>query len=212
MEYLFLGLAVLSFLALAAGMIRPSLVVRWGARKTRTRAAAVYGLAGAAFLLLFFVVRGVCPSGRGFLPGTGTGTPADSLAAPAGFSRLEIGEVSWTGTAVLITGTTDLPDDSRLVVDFDVASPDSESDTVVSEDAIVKDGRFSVEIDPPDTPAFARGPFWITVLFSPRTQPPAVLDRVGGNGENLYGTQSSDVFGFRILQATRNLDLRIPPR
>ncbi|MHB9029907.1 MAG: hypothetical protein ACYC9O_14155, partial [Candidatus Latescibacterota bacterium] len=101
------------------------------------------------------------------------------------------------------------PDGARLVVDFDVAAPESESDTAVSGHTTVERGRFSVSVAPPDTPAFARGPYTVTVLFSPRVQPENVLALVGRNGENLTGSLAHETFGFRVLEAKERVDMSL---
>jgi hypothetical protein len=46
----FAGFAV-SILLLLIGLIKPSLVLRWGARRTRKRSTLIYGLATIAFLI-----------------------------------------------------------------------------------------------------------------------------------------------------------------
>jgi len=204
-EHLALALFGLSVLALAAGLAKPALVIRWGTVRTRARAALVWGLAAMAFLLLHTALRQ-------------TPRPQDSgrpgLFAPrraAVFSRLEITTVTAGDGLVRITGTTDLPDGALLVVDFDLAGSEAESETAVSEQTTVTAGAFSAVIEPPDTPEFDTGPYTVTVLFSPRIQPEHVLDLVGADGEQLAGPLAQETFGFRVLETTRKTALSLRP-
>lgn len=207
MTYLFLACSILSIAGLAAGMIRPRLVIRWGKRKTRGKVFLVYGLLSVFFLSL---LAAACPSvvNRGseiFPRETNEGREKDRKRE---FSRIEITSVADVNGSVTVSGTTDLPDGSVLSVDFTIAGPpDTEFDMAVGEEATVDGGRYSVVITPPDTPAFARGPFVVTVLFSPRAQTEDVLLKVGKNGENLAGESVLETFGFRVIQVSKQAAL-----
>ncbi len=177
-----------------------------GKGKTRVRTLLLIGITAAlvlAFVLAFYQIHSTRP-GESDSPGL---EPPEQNAGPSVFSRLEIDTVSCLDGQVKIEGVTDLPDSSHLIVDFDVYSPESESDTAVSGDATVLKGRFSVDVAPPDTPAFARGPYTVAVLFSPRVQPKKVLDLTGKNGENLIGVCVKEMFGFRTLEAAERVEL-----
>jgi len=53
MDNLFLVLFLLSITGLVIGVIKPQVVVRWGANKSRKRAALIFGIAALAFFMLF---------------------------------------------------------------------------------------------------------------------------------------------------------------
>jgi hypothetical protein len=206
MEYLFLALTVLFAAGLALGLFRPGLVMPGG---NRARALLGYGLATAVFLVLF-VMTADSSLWRGGPAKTPATAPAPSPARKNQFSRLDIATVVAESGRVTVTGSTDLPDGSLLSVDFDVSGPpDNESDMAVGEEATVEGGRYTVTITPPRTPAFARGPYVVTVLFSPRVQTGEVLRRVGKDGENLAGPGAAETFGFKVLQARKEVSLKL---
>jgi hypothetical protein len=178
--------------------------------KKRTRAPLIAGLVAVMLLGLFFAVYSLLPSREGGPAAPEAPAPEENLP-PSGFSRLDITAVSYGEGQVRIEGATNLPDGARLVVDFDVTTPESESDTAVSGHTTVEKGRFSVTVTPPGTPAFSRGPYTVTVLFSPRTQPENVLAMVGRNGENLTGDRAHETFGFRVLEAKEQVDISLTP-
>ena len=211
MEYLFLTLAILSAAGLALGLIRPGLVMPGGSRATRGRALLGYGLAAVVSFALFVVTAdSSLRPGRPGQPPAGTASDAGTEQNKQVFARLAIESVTVAASRVTVTGTTDLPEGSRLSVDFDVAGPpDTESDMAVGEETTVRGGRFSVAITPPRTPAFARGSYVVTVLFSPRAQSGEVPRRVGKDGENLAGPSVLETFGFRVLQVKKEVKLKL---
>lgn len=208
MEYLFLALAILCVAGLVIGLVRPGLVLP-GRRASRGGVLLGYGLATAASLVLF-VVTADSSLWRGSATQPSETAPAAGTPRKAGFTRLTIDTVTAESGKVTVTGATDLPDGSLLSVDFDIAgSRDSESDMAVGEEATVGNGRYTVVITPPRTPAFARGPYMVTVLFSPRAQSGEVLRKTGKDGENLAGPNVRETFGFKVLQAEKQVNLTL---
>ena len=125
------------------------------------------------------------------------------------FSKLEITTVTFENGQIKITGVSDLPDNSILSVGLDIASrSDTREDSGVSVRATVSGGAFTANLYQPKTPEFARGPFVADALFSPRNQPESVLAQVGKDGEYLEGDNVKELFGFRILEAEKKVDLR----
>lgn len=55
MAIAFLGLSLVLWFALLLGLIKPSVVIRWGEKKTRLRVLAVYGFLFSFFFLLFVI-------------------------------------------------------------------------------------------------------------------------------------------------------------
>ncbi len=214
MEYLFLGLAGASILALIIGLAHPALVTP-GKHGPRGRALLIYGLAAAVFLILYYATAPAPPEPTAVPPDSEVpeaperpGIPEDR---PAVYSRLEISSVSQENGLIRVQGATNLPMGSILIVDFDIGEPDAEADTAVSERTAVENGRYSVDIDAPNAPEFDRGPYTVTVVFSPRIQPREVLDQVGRDGERLAGPLSHETFGFRVLEATRRVNFDLNP-
>jgi hypothetical protein len=176
--------------------------------KLQSRAPFIICLITVLFLAFFFAVFHLRPSRQGEPLSPEVSAPK-AESSPDTFSRLEINTVSCDNGQIRIEGITNLPDGGKLIVDLDAASPESESDTAVSEHATVKEGRYSVTITPPHTPAFVRGPYTVTVLFSPRVQPKNVLALVGRDGENLTGNLAHETFGFRVLETTERVKLSL---
>jgi len=52
MQDLFGALFLISFILLVIGLIRPSIVIRWGKNRTRKRVALIFGIASLAFFIL----------------------------------------------------------------------------------------------------------------------------------------------------------------
>lgn len=61
LAFIFLLLAILFFIALIIGLVKPELVVRWGVKRTRARAAAIYITASfvsfVSFVLFMVFIR-----------------------------------------------------------------------------------------------------------------------------------------------------------
>ncbi|RJQ54068.1 MAG: hypothetical protein C4521_04235 [Actinobacteria bacterium] len=129
-------------------------------------------------------------------------------AAPLGHLAFKSAVVE--GTKVTITGTTDMPDDTKVSVTFDVwGRPGSAEYIGVDGDAMVSSGKFSIELDVPQRKEFKKGAYSVSLLVTPRAQSNAVLEVIGADGENLLGPQSkkSDL-GFKTLEAEVKTNLR----
>jgi len=174
-------------------------------KKWPVTVAALVILLGAAGIFVVFVTSR--EQGTGKSPLAGGKRPQQ-----VGFSRIEIRSVVYTSGQVRVEGNTDLPDDAIVSVDFNIVGPpDSEADDAVSMNVEVHGGAFTALIEPPRTPAFARGPYVVDVLFSPRAQRGEVLRRVGANGERLEGVHVRETFGFRVLEVSKQVELKISP-
>jgi hypothetical protein len=174
---------------------------RWG------RGAAV----GAALILVLTVIAAVAVYvvSRGREPG-GKLLPVEKHVEHSGFSRIEFRSVVYKNGQVWVEGSTDLPDGALVSVDFNIAGPpDSEADDAVSVNTEVRGGVFTARIEPPHTPAFARGPYVVDVLFSPRAQNGEALRHVGVNGEHLEGEHVRETFGFRVLEVSKRVELKL---
>ena len=115
---------------------------------------------------------------------------------------------------VVISGTTDLPDGTRLIVGFDVSGrSDTQPDIGVQTLATVSQGVFEARIPPPRREEFREGPYEISVSFEPRDQNEAVLFAVGLRGQKLSGPLVVEVDGVRemVLIETRDLQLSVTP-
>lgn len=206
MRYLALVLCGLSIAALVAGLVNPAFMGRRENPSPRVRPSLAWGLAAAVCLLGYFLLARLSPG-----PSAPGAPDASAPGHPSVFSRLDITAVTAGDGTVTIAGATDLPGGAVIVVDFDVASPGPESETAVSAGATVTGGTFSVTVEPPSSPEFDTGPYTVTALFSPRSQPPAVLALTGENGENLAGPLAHDTFGFRVLETARKFALDLRP-
>ena len=60
-KYILSSLAVLSFILLIAGLIRPVYVIWWMARQNRVRVIKLYGLLLTVFLTLWWLMRASQP-------------------------------------------------------------------------------------------------------------------------------------------------------
>lgn len=126
------------------------------------------------------------------------------------FSSIKISEVKVVDNKVSILGTTDLPNKSKLMIDLDVWGR-SESDQYVgvSKDITVKNGNFQVELSPPQREEFKKGPYEISVMFTPKGQTPDVIKIVGKDGEKLTGNLVEEVGEFKILKLVEKKDLKL---
>jgi hypothetical protein len=134
------------------------------------------------------------------------------------FSELAITEVSYDGTNVVISGVTDLPDGAVLTVIFNVTHTAPEDSYVgISTNVSITAGQFTASMKPPDLEEYKRGPYEITIWFTPMTvlgtnQPASVLSIVGEAGENLVGEKIKVLLtGVRTFEEYKvvNLSLNI---
>jgi len=126
------------------------------------------------------------------------------------FSSLEFTDVKVVDGRVLVSGTTDLPDGSDLVVGLDIWGRSGADLYIgVSEKTSVTQGQFEREITPPQREEFMEGPYEISVLFTPRNQADPVLELVGENGENLAGDLVDENIDFKTIKLIEKRDLQL---
>jgi len=173
-------------------------------RRAAAVTALVILLAGLAVVALYVARR---ERGVGDTP-----VPPEKRPQQTGYSRIEIRSVAYVDGRVRVEGVTDLPDGAIVNVDFNIAGPpDTEADDAVSVNTEVRKGAFTALIEPPRTPAFARGPYVVDVLFSPRAQHGGVLGKVGADGERLEGAHAGEAFGFRVLEVSKQVNIKLSP-
>jgi len=126
------------------------------------------------------------------------------------FSEIEITDVVYEDNKVRVTGTTDLPNGSQLIVDFDVAGRLPESLYIgIDVKVEVKDGKFTAVLTPPQREEFKDGPYEVTVSFTPRAQSDDVLSLVGKNGENLSGDLIEEFGSFKTMEVIEKISLQL---
>lgn len=209
MGNLFVVLFLLSFVGLIVGLIRPKLVIRWGSTRTRGRVILTYGLATVVFIILSGVTAPPTTKQVREKPEVIPSAVVEQ-EKPKKFSKLEITEVVYEDDKVRVTGTTDLPDGSQLNVNFDVAGRAATATYIgVSVKAKVESSKFTATLTPPNRPEFARGPYVVEVMFTPRAQSDVVLKLVGKDGEHLEGDEVRESYDFEILETSRQMDLQL---
>ena len=139
--------------------------------------------------------------------------PARVTAPKSQYGKLTVDTVRQNGAAADISGTTDLPDGSKVNLDLSLYTPNPD-DTYVgnSKEAIVHDGRYSGTVSFPEVAGFAKGSHEVAVLFTPKAQTPDILAFVGQDGENLKGPNARKVFGFRTMEVKKRVRLRVAKR
>lgn len=139
-----------------------------------------------------------------------TPSPTAKRKQPKKFSKLEITEVVYKDKKVKVIGLTDLPDGSELYVQFDVAGrPETATYIGVDTEVKVNNGKFIAMLKPPNRPEFAKGPYVVEVMFTPRNQPASVTKLVGKNGEFLKGDKVQESYGFKIMETHKKVDLNL---
>jgi len=128
------------------------------------------------------------------------------------FSSLAITDVSVSGGEVVILGNTDLPDGATLSIGFDVwGRSGSDLYIGVSKKTIVSNSKFEETLRIPQREEFGRGPYEVSVLFTPRGQSDEIINFVGGDGENLIGglVNESVIATFKTLKLIKKIDAQI---
>jgi hypothetical protein len=144
-----------------------------------------------------------------------TPTPVVSPAPapqPTTYSKITVASANVQGNQVVINGTTDLPDGSTLNVNFDIVQAPTDTDIGVSKDVTASAGSFSATLDIPSRPEFAKGPYDVAVMFTPKKQSDNVLAKTGKNGKNLSGALVSKHVDFNTLELDQkeNLTITLP--
>lgn len=137
--------------------------------------------------------------------------PEQEEQVPEGrFSTLATTDVSVSDGQVTISGHTDVPDGSSLIVSFDVWGR-SGSDTYigVQQKARVSAGEFEVTLAVPQREEFSEGPYEVSVSFTPRGQSDDITRVVGRDGENLAGDLVDESRSFRTMMSVEKRDLQL---
>lgn len=126
------------------------------------------------------------------------------------FSNLTITNVSVSDGKVTISGNTDLPNGATLIVDFDVwGRSGSDLYVGVNKKTIISNGEFKVVLSIPQREEFKKGPYEVSVLFTPRGQSDKIIQIVGKDGENLEGEIVDDSGTFKTMKLVEKKDLQL---
>lgn len=140
-------------------------------------------------------------------------TVAATPAPEVTFSNIALTDVQVQGGNVVIRGSTNLPDGSKLTVTFDVEGRLSSALYIgVDKPAQVIGGAFAVALTPPQRSEFSKGPYEVNVLFTPKAQTYDVLAKVGKDGERLAGPLRQSPLGFGLLELKQSFDLNLAIR
>jgi len=126
------------------------------------------------------------------------------------YSNIALTDVSVVDNKLVISGSTDLPDGTNLIVGFDVWE---RSDSIlyigVSKDVTVSQGKFKAELILPQREEYTKGSYEISVLCTPNGQPEEVQKLIGKDGENLSGSLVTAPFGFNVMELIEKKDLQL---
>lgn len=126
------------------------------------------------------------------------------------FSQLAITDVSVSGDEVTISGNTDLPNGATLIVDFDVwGRSGSDLYIGVSKKTTISNGEFKAVLAIPQREEFKKGPYEVSVLFTPRGQSNKVIQVVGKDGEKLEGDLVDDSGTFKTMKLVEKKELQL---
>ena len=115
-------------------------------------------------------------------------------------------DVKWEGTALVVSGTTSLPDGAIVTVTALEIDPES---AVPSQSAVVSNGRYSATVELPPNPAG-----WVETEFDPSdpAQPPAVVQLFGADGARLRGPGTDHPSDPEGTPRYLTIDVTVPPR
>ena len=126
------------------------------------------------------------------------------------FSSLTITNVSASDGEVTISGNTDLPNGATLIVDFDVwGRSGSDLYVGVNKKTIISNGEFKEVLSIPQREEFKKGPYEVSILFTPRGQSDKIIQIVGKDGENLEGELVDDSGTFKTMKLVEKKDLQL---
>ena len=126
------------------------------------------------------------------------------------FSSLTITNVSVSDGEVTISGNTDLPNGATLIVDFDVwGRSGSDLYVGVNKKTIISNGEFKEVLSIPQREEFKKGPYEVSILFTPRGQSDKIIQIVGKDGENLEGEIVDDSGTFKTMKLVEKKDLQL---
>lgn len=115
------------------------------------------------------------------------------------------------GKALVVSGTSNLPDQTFLVVALvDPSQPtDMNKDVIVQEFVLVKDGAFKVTLTP--WQPLAAGKYQLRVRFDPNSYDPskgAVSAELGPKGEKLVGNQVVQQGDVKMLETKQEIEYK----
>lgn len=126
------------------------------------------------------------------------------------FSKLAITNVSVSGGEVTISGNTNLPNGATLIVGFDVwGRSGSDLYIGVSKETTISNGKFKAVLAIPQREEFKKGPYKVSVLFTPRGQSNKVIQVVGKDGEKLEGDLINDNGTFKTMELVEKKELQL---
>ncbi len=126
------------------------------------------------------------------------------------FSNLAIMDVNVSDGEVRISGNTDLPNGATLIVDFDVwGRSGSDLYIGVNKKTIISNAEFKAVLLIPQREEFKKGPYEVSVLFTPRGQSDKIIQIVGKDGENLEGELVDDSGTFKTMKLVEKKDLQL---
>ena len=126
------------------------------------------------------------------------------------FSSLTITNVSVSDGEITISGNTDLPNGATLIVDFDVwGRSGSDLYVGVNKKTIISNGEFKEVLSIPQREEFKKGPYEVSILFTPRGQSDKIIQIVGKDGENLEGELVDNSGTFKTMKLVEKKDLQL---
>jgi len=131
--------------------------------------------------------------------------------SPQGFfSNLTITDVIVSDGVVTISGNTDLPNGATLMVDFDVwGRSGSDLYIGVGKKTTISNGKFKTVLAIPQREEFKKGPYEVSVLFTPRGQTNRIIQLVGKDGEKLRGNLVDDTWAFKTMKIAEKKDFQL---
>ena len=211
MDNLFLLLFFVSIISLAVGLVKPSLFTRFlKDRATRKGIAKIFGIATVVFFVLFAITTD--KSTKPVENKNVTPTQQNQQEVNKGpYSVLEVSDVTADNNKVNISGNTDLPTGATLIVGFDVwGRSGSDLYIGINEKTTVSNGKYNVILDVPQRDEFKKGPYEVSVSFTPRGQSDSVIALVGKDGENLEGNLVDEAFdSFNTLELEKKVDVQL---
>ncbi|SHJ28614.1 hypothetical protein [Clostridium magnum] len=128
------------------------------------------------------------------------------------YSNIDISEIKYQDGKVKVNGSTDLPNNSKITISFDVAGRSAKDTYIgVDEEVSVQNSKFSAELVPPDRNEFTSGKYVVEVLFTPMAQSQDIINLVGKSGENLTGgnAQKNDMLKINTLEVNKQVELQL---
>ncbi|MBU4480832.1 hypothetical protein KKH59_00780 [Patescibacteria group bacterium] len=192
MENLFLLLFLASFICLIIGLVKPTFFSRFiKGEITKKKIGLIFGIATVVFFVMFGMTtdtnkqtqlntnekaaeqkiepKQLSPEEQAKKAEAEAAAKkiADEEKAKT-YSTISLTDVTVSNDHVTIVGTTDLPDGAKLATSFDVWGRSTAASWIGSEgEAQVSKGGFTSTLVIPQRDEFAKGPYEISILFTP---------------------------------------------